>query len=94
MSPVEPTDGRGGWGGRGAKSYDDEKAVFSVNRSMLSVSKYPGVFEFVIVGRNIKVILVPYSEFPIYLGIKRPIYSTVGTRKAHRLGKQPKYHFG
>jgi hypothetical protein len=62
VSPVEPTDGRKGWGGRGAKSYDDEKAVFSVNRSMLSVSKYPGVFEFVIVGRNIKVIFVAYSD--------------------------------
>ncbi len=64
-----------GGGGRGAKSYDDEKAVFSVNRSMLSVSKNPGVFEFVIVGRNIKVILVTYSEFPIYLGSKMPMYS-------------------
>jgi hypothetical protein len=64
--------------------------VFSVNRSMLSVSKYPEVFEFVIVGRNIKVILVAYLEFSIYIGSKKTIYS----RKACRLGKLTKYNFG
>ncbi len=38
VSPVEPTDGRGGreGGGGGAKSYNDEKAWPSVNLSILS----------------------------------------------------------
>ncbi len=37
QSPVELTDGRGGGGGRGAKSNDIEKAWPSINHSILSV---------------------------------------------------------
>jgi hypothetical protein len=36
VSPVELTDGRGGRGERGAKSYDSEKAWSSINHTILS----------------------------------------------------------
>ncbi len=48
MSPVEPTDGRGG--GTGAKSYDGEKAWSSANNSMLSGTRHTCCAYWVIYG--------------------------------------------